>query len=164
MNRTRAITIVAATLMIALTGGAIHAAPTQAAPQLQRLSFYGETVGTFGDHAFCRGALHVSMTATPGKRGWVRLGLISAGFIGNGAAWARDPHCRVLIGANVTSARSYAVDHFFRGTFGPRPGQRLIRDLPASSGLTYITVIAYSINSPVRTPQSLGTSHYVLVP
>ena len=61
-----------------------------------------------------------------------------------------------IIGANVTSARGYAVDHFFRGTFGPRPGQRLIRDLPASSGLTY--------NNPVRVLQGYGAGAYLLVP
>ena len=153
-----------ATVALVLGVGSVQESPAQAAPQLPRFSPYGEVLGTFGDHAYCRGVLNVGLTPTPGKRGWVRLTLVSTGFTGSGPGWTRNPRCQVLILVTTTSIRGYHLERFFRTSFGPRPGQRFTRDVNTGSGLANVNLTTYSIHGPIRNPQSFGTSHYLVVP
>ena len=58
---------------------------------------YGTSFGTFGNHDFCRGAVHFGLSAPANKPGFVRVTLTSSGFTGQGAGWKRNPRCGVLL-------------------------------------------------------------------
>ena len=115
----------AVALIVASAGLIVGAGQSDAAPQLPRIGITGDTMGTFGDHSYCRGVLHVGLTAAPSKRGVVRVTLTSSGFIGNGPSWKRKPVCKLLIGTVHTSVEAYAKWNFFNADFGPRRGQNV---------------------------------------
>ncbi|GAA3708901.1 hypothetical protein GCM10022238_24900 [Gordonia hankookensis] len=129
-----------------------------------RLTVYSETLGMFGDHDFCRGAVHVGLTTPTTKRGVLRLTLKSYGFIGNGSGWQRNPHCRVLVDAVTTSANNLYKETFIAATFGARPGQLVIRDIYTGSGPVSIGVNPYARDTPIRAPQGQAVGAMVLVP
>lgn len=152
-----AVTVVAAGVWTGLS-----AAPAAAAPQLPRLSTTGENFGTFGNHSYCRGAINVGLTSP--KRGVVRATLTSLGFSGQGASWKRNPRCKVLFVITHTSGQAFGKETFVTGTFGPRRGQRVVKDVRTGSGVVEFSVVPHSPNSPVRALQGYGYGAYVLVP
>lgn len=154
----------AVALVVVSSGLVIGAGKGDSAPQLPRIGITGDTMGTFGDHSYCRGVLHVGLTAAPSKRGVVRVTLTSSGFVGNGLSWKRKPICRLLIGTVHTSVEAYAKWNFFNADFGPRKGQKVVRDIRTGSGVVQFQAVSYARNNPVRVMQSYGVSHYMLVP
>ncbi|MDL9936488.1 enoyl-CoA hydratase [Gordonia sp. ABSL1-1] len=146
---------------VSMGAGAGAAAPAQ---QLPKWSGLGDDFGTFGDHANCHGAMHVGLTATPHKRGYVRVTLTSFGFTGEGASWRKDPHCRFLVGHGMNSSRGYAWFAFWPASFGPKRGQRLVHDVHVGSGLALFGVGTYQLHNPVRVPLAYGLNYYVIVP
>ncbi|MFW0793152.1 enoyl-CoA hydratase [Gordonia sp. CPCC 205515] len=153
-------------LALAATAGFIPAGAGQAAAdtQLPRLTVYSETIGTFGDHDFCRGAIKLGYTVPTGKRGVVRMTFTSHGFIGNGAGWRRNPTCRALLIVSTASATAINKETYVPIAFGSRPGQRITRDIVTGSGPVNIGVNAYALNTVVRTPQGQGVGAMALVP
>lgn len=159
----RLVGVVLAVIVVA-AGLVLGGGQGSAAPQLPRITVTGDNMGTFGDHSYCRGVLHVGLTAAPSKRGVVRVTLTSSGFTGNGAGWKRNPVCKLLIGTVHTSGIAYAKWNFFNADFGPRRGQRVVHDIRTGSGVVQFQAVSYARNSPVRVMQSYGVSHYMLVP
>lgn len=155
---------------IAVLGAAIVASTTllgvgtaSAEPQLPSWSGIGNTFGTFGDHSYCRGAVRTGFTAPKGKRGVLRVTFTSLGFTGNNPGWSRNPACRLILTARVTSGNQFNMDHNIPATFGPRRGQKVTRDIVTGSGLIVVGVLSHSRNVPAL-PQSYGSGFYVLVP
>lgn len=153
----------AVALIVASAGLIVGAGQSDAAPQLPRIGITGDTMGTFGDHSYCRGVLHVGLTAAPSKRGVVRVTLTSSGFIGNGPSWKRKPVCKLLIGTVHTSVEAYAKWNFFNADFGPRRGQKVVQDVRTGSGVVEFLVSTYARNNPIRLRQSVGVSYHMLV-
>lgn len=165
--RTRFRSFIAATAVAAaaVTGGVVTAAPAGAAPPPRPLpvfSLTGQTVGTFGDHDFCRGSMNVAISSP--KRGVARVTLTSNGFTGNGPGWTRNPKCGLLIGVLETNGLFQIGEKFYPAAFGPRPGEKLSKDIATGSGLRGFSVASYARNTPVRLPQSYGTTVYFIVP
>lgn len=104
---------VAATMLVGTSAAS-------AEPQLLRVALYGENIATGGDHAYCRGAYGVRMVSPVGKRGVVRMTLLSHGFRGDGAAWKRDPHCRFLAIVSYTSSRTLFSENVIPVSFSSR--------------------------------------------
>jgi hypothetical protein len=124
----------------------------------------GDNFGTFGDHAYCRGALHVSFSAPAGKPGHVRTTVTSHGFTGDGPGWARNPHCRVTLVMTEISPK-----HFYKTTripmsFGRKPGQRVSRILEPGSGPAIIGVGTYGVGRQSGQVQSYGSEARMWVP
>ncbi|MFW0797733.1 enoyl-CoA hydratase [Gordonia sp. CPCC 205515] len=134
-----------------------------AEPQLPRVMLYSENLGSFGDHAFCHGAYNIGLVAPKGKRGTVRLTLTSFGFTGSGSAWARDPHCRFKVQVSYNASSGLGKYFYVPVSFGPRPGQRVVRDVYTGSGPAHIGVGSVSSNN-VAALQSYGTSIITVVP
>lgn len=162
MSRRLAVVVI---MVVAVLSGLI-AGPGEgnAAPELQRISVSGNEFATVGNHSFCNGVLNVSLTAAPGKPGFVRVALTSRGFTGQGPSWKRNPVCKLLVGTVHTSAIGYAQWNFFKADFGPRRGQKVVHDLRTGSGVVEFLVSTYARNNPVRLRQSVGLSYYMLVP
>lgn len=148
---------------IAVVTSVVGVGQASAAP-IPQLQTSGSSFGTFGDHSFCRGVVDVKADAPPNKRGVVRLTAISRGFSGNGATWKRNPRCRVLFGTAYTSVRGLSLEKWATASFGPRPGDKKVWEVPTGSGPASIGITTYSANSPVRVQQGYGTGMYVLVP
>lgn len=134
-----------------------------AAP-IQYLSTTGNNFGTFGNHSFCRGSLHIGLDAPAGKRGIVRVTATSHGFTGNGPSWKRNPHCKLLINNVYTGGRGLYRDKWVTAVFGPRAGEKKSWDVPTGSGLVVFTVNTHADAGAVRPMQSYGFGAYVLVP
>ncbi|SCC61289.1 MULTISPECIES: enoyl-CoA hydratase [unclassified Gordonia (in: high G+C Gram-positive bacteria)] len=156
--------VVLATIAAVLAGLITGSGEGAAAPELQRISINGDRFATVGNHSFCNGELRVSLTAAPRKPGFVRVGLTSYGFSGQGPSWKRNPVCKLLIGAVHTSAIGYAQWSFFNADFGPKRGQKVVRDIRTGSGVVELQLSSYARNNPIRLRQSLGLSYYMLVP
>ncbi|WP_330433455.1 enoyl-CoA hydratase [Gordonia sesuvii] len=135
-----------------------------AEPQLPRITQYSEDIGTFGDHSYCRGAFRVGMVAPNGKRGVVRLTLTSHGFTGDGASWRRDPNCRFITEITIFSATVVGQQTSIPVAFGPRRGEKVVRDIRTGSGPVSIGVLTYPSHNPVRLQQSFGAAFYTIVP
>ncbi|MGC5258162.1 enoyl-CoA hydratase [Gordonia sp. DT218] len=131
---------------------------------LPKVSQYSDNIGTFGDHDFCHGAFNVGLSTPTGKRGIVRVTLTSFGFTGNAPGWKRNPKCRFLVNLNHTGSAVFSKDMFVPVAFGPRPGQKVQRDLRTGSGVAWIAVATYAANNPVRALQSYGSAFYTVVP
>ncbi len=154
-------------VVVAVVVGALSllgAGSAVAEPQLPRIATYTENVGTVGDHDYCRGAFNVGMVAPKGTRGVVRVTLKSFGFTGNGIGWKRNPKCRFLVGLNVSGTRTIGQEIFFPVAFGPRAGEKVVRDVRPGSGPGAVGVGTYAINNPVRVQLSYGTAYYMMVP
>lgn len=158
----RAFTIVL-TSVVALAITWTGAGSSSAQPQLPKFTTIGEDFGTFGDHAYCRGAVNLKMFAPKRKRGVVRVSLTSHGFTGDGSSWTRNPRCRVLLVINQTSGNSFMKQTPILAAFGPRAGQNVTRDIVTGSGVALVSVIPYTVGLP-RVAQGNGTGAYVLVP
>lgn len=148
---------VAATMLVGTSAAS-------AEPQLLRVALYGENIATGGDHAYCRGAYGVRMVSPVGKRGVVRMTLLSHGFRGDGAAWKRDPHCRFLAIVSYTSSRTLLSENVIPVSFSSRPGERVVRDLAIGSGPAKIEVGTYARNSRVRLLQSYPLVFWTVIP
>ncbi|MDL9947146.1 enoyl-CoA hydratase [Gordonia sp. ABSL11-1] len=154
-------------LVCALTVGAlafVDSGSAHAEPQLPRIVQYTENIGTFGDHDFCRGSLNLGTVAPKDKRGVVRLTVASFGFTGNGPGWKRDPNCRFNLNYFVISA---AVPYEWVSvpvSFGPRPGQKYVREIFTGSGVVDLGVGTAPLNQGKGTPKSFGTGMYMIVP
>lgn len=136
---------------------------SEASP-LPRLTITGDSMGVFGNHSYCRGVLRVGLDTSPSKRGVVRLTLTSSGFVGNGASWVRNPVCKLLIGTSYVSGIGYGVTNFFPAEFGPKRGQKVVRDIRTGSGVVQLAVGTFARNNPVRVFQSSPNQHFLLVP
>ncbi|WP_039994488.1 hypothetical protein [Gordonia otitidis] len=158
--------IAATALAVAATGAALTAttATADAAPELPRISTTGDTFGTFGDHDYCHGAVRVSLTAPPRKAETIRVTLTSLGFTGNGAGWARNPHCKVLFVTTHTSGNGIARENFIPASFGRKAGEKAVHDIRTGAGVVILGIRPMASNSPVRTPQGFGATEYVFVP
>ncbi|KQR99454.1 hypothetical protein ASG12_01080 [Williamsia sp. Leaf354] len=167
-TRFRSLVAAVAVTAAALTGGALASAPATAAPvapapkPLQRLSVYGETLFTVGDHDFCRGSFTFSYSSP--KRGVLRLTLRSNGFTGNGRGWQKNPKCRTLVITTHISGNALFKETPFVAEFGRKPGEKVTRDIATGSGLVSFGVGTYAIGGPVRLPQSYPLGSYVIVP
>lgn len=148
-----------AALGIGLGGGAADAAP-QAKP-LPHYSGTGDDFGFFGDHDFCRGAVHVTLTSP--RRGVLKMTVTSHGFTGQGAGWARNPHCGTLLGF-TNGASLVPQEKFVRAKFGRKPGETASAELRTGSGLVQPLVTPYALNNPVRVAQGYGFGGWVIVP
>ena len=156
-----AIVLIASALVVS---GLISGTGTgAAAPELPRLANNGDQFLTAGNHSFCHGVLHVSLTAAP-KRPGHRVALTSRGFTGQGSSWKRNPVCNLLVGTVHDSAVAYSKWNFFNADFGPKRGQRVVRDIWTGSGVVLFQLATYARNNPVRARQSWGVSYYTLVP
>jgi hypothetical protein len=158
---------IAATVMAAaaVTGGSVVAAPAGAAPPPRDVPFFtaiGANFGTFGDHDFCRGSLNVRLSSP--KRGVTRVTLTSFGFTGNGPGWAKNPRCRVLVGISNVAGFVTLNEAFVPATFGPKPGDKAIRDIATGSGPRQLVIGTYVPNTAIRTPQSYGTNVIFVAP
>ncbi len=60
----RLVCVVLAVIVVA-AGLVLGGGQGSAAPQLPRITVTGDNMGTFGDHSYCRGVLHVGLTAAP---------------------------------------------------------------------------------------------------
>ncbi|MDY6809456.1 MAG: enoyl-CoA hydratase, partial [Actinomycetota bacterium] len=128
-----------------------------------KVVLYSDVLGTFGNHSFCRGTYTVKTTAPKGKRGVVRLTLVSHGFTGDGPTWKRNPKCRFVFATSVTRGSYIPPKQVsFPVLFGPRPGERLVKDIRTGSGLVLLGMTTFSEN---RQPsQGYGNGTFVLVP
>ncbi|MFW0783710.1 enoyl-CoA hydratase [Gordonia sp. CPCC 206044] len=151
-----------ALVVAGLTMAGVGAAAAE--PQLPRVVQYSENIGTFGDHDFCHGTFNVGMVAPKGKRGVIRLTLTSFGFTGNGAGWKRNPRCRVLMDINYASPSVGAREIFVPATFGPRRGDKVVRDIYTGSGPAVLSVWPYAAHNPLRVSQGYGSTFYTVVP
>ncbi|NDZ92970.1 enoyl-CoA hydratase [Streptomyces sp. SID6673] len=152
-------------LLLALVVAALSllgAGRVAAEPQLPRIAIYSDNFGTVGDHNNCRGALNVGVIAPKGKRGTIRVTVTSFGFTGDGTGWTRNPKCRFLLRLTQWSAK-YPVgkEEFYPVAFGPRRGERFVRELHPGSGIGSFNVATYAINQPVQVPQSYGGSGFL---
>ena len=161
MNR-KSVVLVMGMLVAALSAGGEGVA--NADRPLPRLTVYSENLGTFGDHDYCRGAVHVGLTAPTAKRGIVRLTLRSHGFTGNGIGWKRNPHCRALLVVATTSGAAPYKETLVPVSFGAKAGERVVRDIRSGSGPVNVGITPYATTTPVRTPQGQGVGAIVLVP
>lgn len=144
-----------------LGSGSSAAAPDRTIPLVS--NNFGDTFGTFGDHAYCRGVVRFTLTAPAHKRGWVRINLTSLGFTGSGASWTKNPKCRgVMVVYHLGSAGSRETHIPY--AYGPRRGEKVTRLLFVGSGLLGITMAPYALNTAVRTPQGQGMGYYAIVP
>ncbi|MYR07695.1 enoyl-CoA hydratase [Gordonia sp. SID5947] len=134
-----------------------------AQPQLPRVG-YGDNFGMFGDHDFCRGSVNIGLTSPKGKRGVTRVTATSFGFTGDGKGWAKNPRCRVLLMTTHLSANAFYKQTFIPATFGPRRGERVVKDIFTGSGPVQFTIASYARGTAVRSPQSYGTGWVILVP
>ena len=148
-----------AALGIGVRGGVAEAAPK--AQPLPHFTGTGDQFGLVGDHDFCRGAVHVTLTSP--RRGVVKVTLTSRGFSGQGAGWSRNPHCSTLF-IFTNGASLVPQEKFIPATFGREPGQSVSGELRTGSGLAQPVVRAYARNTPVRLPQSSGFVGWVVVP
>lgn len=159
----RNVTRLAASLLGVLAALTLAAPPSGAAPQqVPRIASVGDNFGFFGDHAFCRGAVNVSITSP--KRGVARLTLTSHGFTGQGREWSANPNCKTLLIVTHTSANAFFKETYIPASFGPRPGEKVTRDIRTGSGVVNFLVSPYAPNAPVRTLQGQGVGYYLLVP
>lgn len=126
---------------------------------------YSNNIMTFGDHDFCHGAINVKTTTPKGKRGVIRTTYTSLGFTGNQPGWKRNPKCTVLVGVlDQGDVVPPYHEEFVRLSFGPRPGERVVRDFVTGSGPRIINFFPYAINNPVRVPQGYGLNFWTIVP
>ncbi len=148
-----------AALGIGIGGGGANAAP---APRpLPHYTSTGDNFGFFGDHDYCRGSVHVTLTSP--KRGVLKATLTSFGFTGNGAGWARNPRCSSLIMLS-NGASLIPQEKFLRATFGRKPGETQSLELRTGSGAVQVMIGAYALNTPVRVLQGYGFGGWVIVP
>ncbi|WP_232717658.1 enoyl-CoA hydratase [Gordonia metallireducens] len=157
-------------LLIGLTVGVFAAVSalvgsgeTTAAP-IPNIALYGNNLATMGDHSLCRGTVNLAIQTPNDKRGVVRVTARSRGFAGDGASWKRNPKCRVLFQTTYTSLRGYALHKWVSATFGPRPGEKKVWDVPTGSGPATIGITTYAVNNPVRTPTGGLVGFHMLVP
>ncbi|SDU67837.1 enoyl-CoA hydratase [Gordonia westfalica] len=149
---------------IAVTAGFAGAGEVSAAP-LPQINTNGDTVGTFGDHSFCRGAVAFRIAAADKKPGVVRITAISRGFLGEGPTWKQNPKCTFRIRSAYTSGRGLDLEKWTRVSFGPRPGEKKTWDVVTGSGPATIGLTTYAINTPVRVLQTpKGSTFFMLVP
>ncbi|MEE3851741.1 hypothetical protein VZC37_15470 [Gordonia sp. LSe1-13] len=88
----------------------------------------------------------------------------SFGFTGNGPGWQRNPKCRFLIFLSQISAKyPLGKETFHPVSFGPRPGEKFVKELNPGPGLGSFSVATYAINQPVRLPQSYGGVGFLTV-
>ncbi|MYR09003.1 hypothetical protein GTV32_23005 [Gordonia sp. SID5947] len=115
----------------ALTGAA-SAQPTEA----PRLSAYGDDIWTFGNHANCRGTIHVSAKTDPRQPGRVFVSYRPSAFTGDGPQWSRNPVCTTRAFANWTIPNVY---HWSAPiSAGPRGGKPVTQVLRTGGGLRAI--------------------------
>ncbi|MGC5258103.1 hypothetical protein ACPXCG_17305, partial [Gordonia sp. DT218] len=135
-----------------------------AEPQLPRIALASDNVGTLGDHDYCRGAFNVSLVAPKGKRGVVRVTLTSFGFTGNGSGWKRNPSCRFLAYLSFAGTSNLDGEVFVPVSFGPRRGERIVRDLHTGAGPAMVAVGTVAINNPIRVQQGYVSRFFTQVP
>lgn len=156
--------LIAGMASLTVAGAGFVVAPPVSAAPLAQWGWMPKSFGTHGNNANCRGAVDVSLTVPDNKRGIVRMTVTSQGFIGDGPSWQQNPKCDLLFLANQTSGNSYNKETFFSASFGRERGQRVSQDLRTGPGVALLSVWTFKRNAPVRTPQSVGTASYVLVP
>ena len=160
MVRKSAVVSIAVAVMAMLFG----AAPARADRPLGNIAIYSPIIATVGDHDHCRGSFDVGLSSKSRKPGVVKVTLTSRGFTGNGRGWTRNPQCRFLIGITALGSRAFYRDYWIPAAFGPRPGQKIVREVMTGSGLSTVAVQTYVSKTTVRTPQSLKTAFYLIVP
>ena len=116
---------------------------------------YGTSFGTFGNHDFCRGAVHFGLSAPANKPGFVRVTLTSSGFTGQGAGWKRNSLCGVLLLESYMGSAGFRETPI-RASFGPRRGERVSRLIYTGSGPLNIGVAPYALNSACPHPAGAG--------
>ncbi len=149
---------------IAVTAGFAGAGEVSAAP-LPQINTNGDTVGTFGDHSFCRGAVAFRIAAADKKPGVVRITAISRGFLGEGPTWKQNqvhlPYPLCLHEWPRIGSRE--VD---QGLVRTAPGEKKTWDVVTGSGPATIGLTTYAINTPpvrvLQTPK--GSTFFMLVP
>lgn len=120
---------VLATTALAIGAGAATARPTEA----PRLSAYGDEIWTFGNHASCRGTIHVSAKTDPRQPGKLFVTYRPGRFTGDGPGWARNPVCTTRVFANWTIPARY---HWSAPvSAGPRGGTAVTQVLRTGAGL-----------------------------
>lgn len=167
MSRRSGIKVMSSVLVLCVVSAAawLSAAPAHAdrgVPSVPNTP-YGTSFGTFGNHDFCRGAVHFGLSAPANKPGFVRVTLTSSGFTGQGAGWKRDPRCGVLLLESHMGSAGFRETPI-RASFGPRRGERVSRLIYTGSGPLNIGVAPYALNSAVRTPQGQGVGYFAIVP
>ena len=166
--RSRFRLFVAATAVVAaaLTGGVVAAAPAGAAPPpkpIPRFSPDGEAMGVVGDHDFCRGVAYADFSAP--KPAVTRVTITSRGFTGNGPGWAKNPRCKVDFSFGYYSAIAFGKSLTLPATFGPRPGEKVTRDIVTGSGLVSMSVVPQPATGPVRLLAGFPVvTSYLIVP
>ncbi|MDL9936487.1 enoyl-CoA hydratase [Gordonia sp. ABSL1-1] len=166
MARRKRSLLVMFTAMLACIGVSMGAGAGEASPlrPLWKSTGLSDNFGTVGDHANCRGAMHIDLYATPHKPGYVRVSLTSFGFIGDGPGWRKDPHCRFLVGHAMRSSLGLERWAFWPASFGPKRGQRVMHDVRVGSGLAVFGIGTFQLHNPVRVPLSYGVNYYTIVP
>ncbi|MGC5258161.1 enoyl-CoA hydratase [Gordonia sp. DT218] len=160
MRRLCALLLVAAIVSLSWLG----TGTASAEPQLPKIVLSTLNFGTFGDHDYCHGALNVGAVAPRGKSGVVRVTVTSFGFTGNGPGWKRNPKCRFLLYMSQISGSAIAGKEFFYPVgFGPRPGEKVVREIRAGPGPVSMSVATYALDKPVRVPQTYGGSGFLTV-
>ncbi|MEY1677478.1 enoyl-CoA hydratase [Gordonia sp. ABKF26] len=151
-------------LLAAFAAAMVSGVGQATAAPIPNIALYGNNLGTMGDHSYCRGTVNVTIRTPQNKRGVVRVTARSAGFVGEGASWKRNPNCRVLFQTTYTSIRGYALHKWVPATFGTRPGSKKAWDVPTGSGPATVGITTYAINNPVRTPTGGLVGFHMLVP
>lgn len=164
--RTASRTLTAVALAVCAVAGGVAAAPAGANPPpkpIPRFSPDGEAMGLVGDHDFCRGIAFVDFSAP--KRAVTRVTITSRGFTGNGPGWARNPRCKVDFAFGYYSAIALGKSATLSASFGPRPGEKVTRDIVTGSGLVLASVIPTNPKAPAALPTGLPVlSSYLVVP
>ncbi|MEE3851892.1 enoyl-CoA hydratase [Gordonia sp. LSe1-13] len=135
-----------------------------AEPQLPRIALYSDNFGTVGNHAGCRGAMHVGVVAPKGTRGKIRITVTSHGFTGDGVGWRSNPRCRILLSFNeISPNHPLSRETFHSVSFGPRPGQKFVKEINSGSGPAGFGVATYVPDQPVRVPVPYGGVSFLTV-
>ncbi|KQR99455.1 hypothetical protein ASG12_01085 [Williamsia sp. Leaf354] len=120
-------------------------------------------MGVVGDHDFCRGVAYVDFSSP--KRAVTRVTITSRGFTGNGPGWAKKPQCKVDFGFGYYSAIALGKTVNLSASFGPRPGEKVTRDIVTGSGLVLASVVPTPATGPVRLLAGFPVlSSYLVVP
>ncbi|MGV9709872.1 enoyl-CoA hydratase [Gordonia sp. NPDC003424] len=155
-------------VLVAVTVGALSwlgAGGAAADTPIRGYYQYSDLSSMVGDHDNCRGTVRVRMSTPTGKRGVVRVTFTSFGFTGNQPGWHRNPKCTVRMAIVNQGPGLSRVERYYPMSFGPRPGQRYVRDIVTGSGPAIIGVAPLAINSPVlKTPVGSGPAFYAVIP
>ncbi|MCR5980185.1 enoyl-CoA hydratase [Gordonia jinghuaiqii] len=163
MRKLTLTTIAAVVATVTCLTGLLGMGQASAAP-IAQLTTTGNDFGTFGNHSFCRGSVHIGLQAPARKPGVVRVTATSHGFTGDGTSWKRTPRCKVVFRTIFTSARGYLLHHWTPASFGPRPGEKRTWDVHTGSGVVSFTVNTTHAKGELINQQSAGFGAFLAVP